>query len=167
MIFHSLSATLFRNLLGTSCNHLGMRSLNEFKAKEKLMRHFTVFTFLYLATGVYLTVVALEHPDITSNFKTTLLFSAGISYLTAVVSTFPFWRQSALRSQARLRDKPAWLQNFTMIAPLIVIASTFFIAIPDLVNHNWAVEAIARASVGPLIILLSVEQLFIRSQIRQ
>lgn len=114
------------------------------------MRHFTVFTFLYLAAGVYLAVVVLEHPDITSNLKTTLLFNAGLSYLTAVLSTFPFWRQSALRSQARLRDKPAWLQNFAMIAPWFVIALTFVTAIPDLVNHNWAAEAIARASIEPI-----------------
>ncbi|WP_262984656.1 hypothetical protein [Nostoc sp. PA-18-2419] len=41
---------------------------------------------------------------------------------------------------------------------------TLFIAIPDLVNHNWAIEAIARVSVAPLVILTSTEQLLIRSQ---
>lgn len=131
------------------------------------MRHFTVFTFLYLAAGVCLTVVVLEHPDITLRHKITLLFYAGLSYLAAVLSPFPFWHQSALRSQARLRDKPAWLQSFFMIAPWLTIAMTFFIALPGLVNHNWATEGIIRASVGLLVILLSVEQLFLRSQIRQ
>lgn len=131
------------------------------------MRYFTVFTFLYLATGVYLTVVAVKHPDITSNLKTTLLFGAGMSYLIAILSTFPFWRQSVLQRQTRLHNKPAWLQNFVIIAPWFIIALTFITAIPDLVKYNWAAQAIARESIRPLIILLSIEQLFIRSQIRQ
>ncbi|MBW4683816.1 MAG: hypothetical protein KME40_01695 [Komarekiella atlantica HA4396-MV6] len=131
------------------------------------MRHFTLFTFLYLAAGVCLTAIALQHPDITPNLKTTLLVNAGLLYLVAVLSTFPFWRQSVPQSQARLRDKPAWRRNFVMIAPWLIIALTLVTAIPDLVNHNWATEAIARASVGLLLILVSAEQLFIRSQIRQ
>jgi len=131
------------------------------------MRHFTLFTLLYLAAGVCLTAIALQHPDITPNLKTILLVNAGVLYLAAVLSTFPFWRQGVLRSQARLHDKPAWRRNFVTIAPWLIIALTLVTAIPDLVNHNWATEAIARASVGLLLILASAEQLFIRSQIRQ
>ncbi|MCC5604094.1 hypothetical protein LC586_34235 [Nostoc sp. CHAB 5714] len=37
-----------------------------------------------------------------------------------------------------------------MIAPWLIIALTLVTAIPDLVNHNCATEAIARASVGLL-----------------
>lgn len=131
------------------------------------MRHFTLFTFLYLGAGVCLTAIALGHLDITPNLKTTLLVNAGWLYLVSVLSTFQFWRQGVLRSKARLRDKPAWQRNFVMIAPWLIIALTLVTAIPDLVNHNWATSAIARASVGLLLILLSSEQLFIRSQIRQ
>ena len=131
------------------------------------MRHFTLFTFLYLALGVCLTAIALGHPDITPNLKTTLLVNAGVLYLASVLSTFPFWRQSVLRNQARLRDKPAWQRNFIMIAPWLIIALTLVTAIPDLMNHNWATSAIAKASVGLLLILVSAEQLFITSQIRQ
>ncbi len=130
------------------------------------MREFTLFTFLYLAAGVCLTVIALGHHDITPNLKITLLVNAGVLYLASVLSTFPFRQQSLLRNQARLRDKPAWQRNFIMIAPWLIIALTLVTAIPDLVNHNWAPEAIARASVGLLLILVSAEQLFIRSQIR-
>ncbi len=131
------------------------------------MRHFTVFTFLYLAAGVCLTVVILEHPDITPNHKTSLLINAGLLYLVAVLSTFRFWRQSVLRSEAKLRDKPAWDRNFVMFPPMLLIVVTLVTSIPNLVNHNWAMEAIARASVGLLLILISAEQLFIRIQIRQ
>ncbi|MBN3899457.1 MAG: hypothetical protein HWQ41_30585 [Nostoc sp. NOS(2021)] len=87
--------------------------------------------------------IALGHPDITPNFKTTLLVNAGMLYLASVLSTFPFRRQAVLRNQARLRDKPAWQRNFLMIAPMLVIALTLVTAIPDLVNHNWATSAIA------------------------
>lgn len=131
------------------------------------MRHFTLFTFLYLGAGVCLTAIALGHPDITPNLKITLLVNAGLLYLASVLSTFPFWRQSLLRSEARLRDKPGWRRNFLTIAPWLIIALTLATAIPDLVNHKWATEAIARVSVGLLLILVSAEQLFIRSQIRQ
>ncbi|MEA5504408.1 hypothetical protein VB735_15050 [Halotia wernerae UHCC 0503] len=33
-------------------------------------------------------------------------------------------------------------------------------------NHNWAIKAIARASVGLLLILINAEQLLITSQIQ-
>ncbi|MBH8573234.1 hypothetical protein I8752_09425 [Nostocaceae cyanobacterium CENA369] len=128
---------------------------------------FTVFTFLYLAAGVCLTVVILEHPDIAPNHKISLLVNAGLLYFAAVLSTFRFWRQGVLRSEARLRDKPAWDRNFVMFLPIFLIVVMLVITIPDLVNHNWSMEAIAKASVGPLLILISVEQLFIRSQIRR
>ena len=131
------------------------------------MRHFTLFTFLYLAAGVCLTLIALQHPDITPNLKTTLLVNAGWLYLTTVASTFPFWRQGVLRSQAILRDQAAWRRNFVMITPWIVIASALVQAIRDLVNHNWTTEAIAGGSLWLVFILLSAEQIFIRSQIRQ
>lgn len=131
------------------------------------MREFTLFTFLYLAAGVCLTAVGLGHPDITPNNKTILLVNAGLLWLFAVLSTFPFWRQGVVRSEAKLRDKPAWDRNFVMIIPMLVIAFMLVTTIPDLVNHNWATEASARASLGLLLILINAEQLFIRSKIRQ
>ncbi|MBN3871621.1 MAG: hypothetical protein HWQ23_15470 [Nostoc sp. JL33] len=131
------------------------------------MRHFTLFTFLYLGAGVCLTAIALGHPDITPNLKITLLVNAGLLYLVAVLSTFRFWRQGVLRSEAKLRDKPAWDRNIVMILPILLIVVMLVTTIPNLVNQNWAMEAIARASVGPLLILISAEQLFIRSQIRR
>ncbi|MEH2138009.1 hypothetical protein [Nostoc sp.] len=131
------------------------------------MKHFTLFTFLYLVAGVCLTAIALGHPDITPNHKITLLINAGLLYLVAVLSTFRFWRQRLIDRQERLRDKPAWDRNFFMILLSLIIGFTLFTAIPDLVNHNWAIEVIARVSVAPLLILTSTEQLLIRSQNRQ
>ncbi|MDZ8187099.1 MAG: hypothetical protein RMX96_19905 [Nostoc sp. ChiSLP02] len=131
------------------------------------MKHFTLFTLLYLVAGVCLSAIALGHPDITPNYKTVLIVNAGLLYLVTVLSTFPFWRQGFIRRQERLRDKPAWDRNFFKFSSLFIIGLTLFIAIPDLVNHNWATEAIARASAAPLLIIGSVEQLLVRSQIRQ
>ncbi|MEH1773657.1 hypothetical protein [Nostoc sp.] len=131
------------------------------------MKHFTLFTFLYLAAGACLTAIFLGHSDIAPNLKTILLINAGLLYLTSVLSTFPFWRNRVLQSEAKLRDKPAWDRNIVMIIPIFLIALMLVITIPDLVNHNWATPAIARSSIGLLVILLNAEQLFIRNKIRQ
>jgi hypothetical protein len=131
------------------------------------MKRFTLFTLLYIAAGVYFTVVALQHPNITPNLKTTLLFNAGFSYLVAVLSTFPFWRRGRLKRQVKPPDEAAWHQIFVIIPPYLVIVLTLVTAIPDLLNHKWSIDAIARASIGLLLILLSAEQIFIRSQTRQ
>ena len=127
------------------------------------MKRFTLFTFLYLATGICLTAIALQYPEMTPNAKTSLLVSAGLLYLCAVLTTFPFWHQSVQRSQARLRDKPAWQRNFVAIAPWLVIASVLVSAIADLLSNSLAIGALANL---PLI-FLSVENLFVRNQIRQ
>jgi NADH:ubiquinone oxidoreductase subunit 6 (subunit J) len=131
------------------------------------MRRFTLFTLLYLATGICLTAIALQYPDMAPNAKTSLLVSAGLLYLCAVFTTFPFWHQSVQLSQARLREKPAWQRNFVTIAPWLVIASVLVSAIPNVLSHPWATETIGSVSLGLPIILLSVENLFVRNQIRQ
>jgi hypothetical protein len=127
------------------------------------MRRFTLFTLLYLATGICLTAIALQYPDMTPNAKVSLLVSAALLYLCAVFTTFPFWHQFAQRSQERLRDKPVWQQNFVAIAPWLVIASVLVSAIADVLNHSLAIEALANL---PLI-FLSVENLLVRNQILQ
>jgi hypothetical protein len=146
------------------------------------MRRFTLFTLLYLATGICIMAIAFQHPNITPNAKTSLLVAAGLLYLCAAFTTFPFWHQSVQRSQARLRDKPAWQQKFvslakpigTIIAPWLVITSVLVSAlarlpevIADLLNHNWAIETLASAALGLPIIFLSVENLSVRNQISQ
>lgn len=131
------------------------------------MRRFTLFTLLYLATGICLTAIAFQHPDMTPNAKTNLLVAAGLLYLCAVFTTFPFWHQFAQRSQARLRDKPAWQRNFVAIAPWLVIVSVLVSAISNVLNHNGSIEALASEALGLPIIFLSVEDIFVRNQIRQ
>jgi hypothetical protein len=131
------------------------------------MKRFTLFTFLYLATSICLTAIALQYPDMTPNAKTSLLGAAGLLYICAVFTTFPFWHQFAQQSQEGLREKPPWQRNFVAIAPWLVIASVLVSAISDVLNHNWTIEAFASAALGLPIIFLSAENLFVRNQIRQ
>ena len=131
------------------------------------MRQFTLFTLLYLATGVCLMAIALQYRDITPDLKAILLVNAGLSYIFTVLSTFRFWRQAARQSQARLHQKAAWKQNLVAIAPWLVIALTLVTSLSNLLYYNWVTEALMKASLGLPIILLSAEQLFIRSQLRQ
>jgi NADH:ubiquinone oxidoreductase subunit 6 (subunit J) len=110
------------------------------------MRRFTLFTLLYLATGICLTAIALQYPDMTPNAKTSLLVSAGLLYLCAVFTTFPFWHQSVQRFQARLRDKPVWQQKFVAIAPWLVIASVLVSAIASVeaASQPWSFFKLAK-----------------------
>jgi Na+-transporting methylmalonyl-CoA/oxaloacetate decarboxylase beta subunit len=130
------------------------------------MRQFTLFTLLYLATGVCLMAIAFQYPEITPNLKATLLVNSGLSYLFAVLSSFGFWRQAARQSQAKLHQQAAWKQNLFAIAPWLIIGLTLVTSFSNLLYYR-ATEALVQASLGLPIILLSAEQLFIRSQFRQ
>jgi uncharacterized membrane protein len=131
------------------------------------MRRFTLFTLLYLAVGVCLTAIALQHPNLTPNLKTNLLVDAGLLYLFAILSTFSFWHQGVLRSQNRMRDQPAWKRNFVTIAPWLVIGLTIVASISYLLGQNWTTEAIARSALGLPVILLCAEQISVRRQALQ
>ncbi|MEH1935836.1 MAG: hypothetical protein V7L14_19500 [Nostoc sp.] len=148
-------------------NYLKFVVFQNLAEHKKTMRRFTLFTLLYLAAGVCLTVFALQHLDMTPNVKTILLVDAGLLYLFAVFTTFPFWHQFAQRSQARLSDKPAWQKNFVAIAPWFLIVSVVVSAISNVMIHPWATETTVSVSLGLTIILLSVENLFVRNQIHQ
>ncbi|MEO8892297.1 MAG: hypothetical protein ABI417_12310 [Coleofasciculaceae cyanobacterium] len=128
------------------------------------MKRFTLFTLLYLAAGACLTAIALPSSAIAPRAKDTLLFEAGLMCVVAVLSTFPFWRQAAVRSQNRLRDQPAWRQNFVAIAPWLIIAATIVTSTYNLLDQNWTTGAIANAAFGLPIILLFAESIFARNQ---
>ena len=131
------------------------------------MRRFTLFTLLYLATGICLTAIALQYPALTQNAKISLLVSAGLLYICAVFTTFPFWHQSVQQSEARLPGKPAWHRNFIAIAPWLIIASVIISAIVNILSYPWATETIGSISLGLPLIFLSVENLFVRNQVHQ
>jgi uncharacterized protein with PQ loop repeat len=157
--------TIFDRVLTTPLKFTVLQNLA--KHKEKIMKRFSLFTLLYLATGACITAIAFQYPDMTQNAKISLLVSAGFLYLCAVFTTFPFWHQSVQRSQARLHDKPAWQRNFITIAPWLVIALVIISAISNALSHNWAIETLAIVAGGLPIILLCVENLFVRNQVSQ
>ncbi|MEH2180058.1 hypothetical protein [Nostoc sp.] len=129
------------------------------------MRRFTLFTLLYLAAGVCSTAIALKYSNMSPNLKAILLIEAGMLYTFSRFSTSPFWRQTLLQSQNRLRQQPTWKQNFVTITLWLAIGLTVFSSIFNVVvSHNWTTEAIAQASLGLMIILPSAENLFLKSQ---
>ena len=131
------------------------------------MRRFTLFTFLYLATGICLTAIAFQYPDMTQNAKISLSVAAGVLYLCAVCTTFPSWQELAQQSQAGLRNKPAWHRNFITIVPWLIIGWVLVLSISDVLNRNWEIEALASAALRLPLVFLSIENLFVRNQVHQ
>ena len=131
---------------------------------RKNMKRFNLFTLLYLAAGVCLTAIALQHPDMTPSLKRILLLEAGLLYLFFVLSTFPFWHQAAIRSRDRLRQQQTWKQNLVAISPWLLIALALFSSISNVLSQNWTTKALVEASWQLPVILVCAESIFNRSQ---
>ncbi|NEU78061.1 hypothetical protein [Nostoc sp. UIC 10630] len=101
------------------------------------MKRFTLFTFLYLALGVCLTAIALGYPNLPSGLQTSLFISAGASYIACILSTFPFWRETAIRFYRR--------RNSAVILPWLVIGVNIIWMLWEVQSQNWAMEAILQA----------------------
>lgn len=113
------------------------------------MKRFTFFTFLYLVLGVCLTAIALGYPNLPSGLQTRLFISAGLSYLSRILSTFPFWRETASRFYGR--------RNAMVIVPWLVVGFIVVWMIWQVQSQNWMVEAILQAFPWLLVVLLQVE----------
>jgi hypothetical protein len=113
------------------------------------MKRFTLFTFLYLALGVCLTAIALGYPNLSSSLQTSLLISAGASYIVCLLSTFPFWRETTIRFYRR--------RNSAVILPWLVIGVNIVWMIWEPQSENWTIEAILRAFSRLLVVLLFAE----------
>jgi hypothetical protein len=111
------------------------------------MKRFTLFTFLYLALGVCLTAIALGYPNLPSGLQTSLLISAGASYIACIFS--PFWREATIRFYRR--------RNSAVILPWLVIGVNIIVTIWELQSQNWTMEAILQAFSRLLVVLLLAE----------
>jgi hypothetical protein len=118
-------------------------------AGEEIMKRFTLFTFLYLALGVCLTAIALGYPNLPSGLQTSLFISAGVSYLVCLFSTFPFWRETAIRFYRS--------RSSLVIVPWLVIGFTIVWMIWEVQSQNWMMEAILQALSWLLVVLLQAE----------
>ena len=142
-------------------------SNNNTKSTHKNMKKFTLFTLLYVAMGVYFTIIAFQQPGMVSRLKVTLLLLDCLTYLAAVLSTFPFWHQTILRNQRRLSDKPAWKQNLVMFVPLILPLLLLVQFIISLLTYGWLAQTTLNFCLFLFILVVSVENIFVRSQARQ
>lgn len=121
------------------------------------MKQFTLFTFLYLALGVCLTVIALGYPNLPSGLQVSLFISAGASYLVCLLSTFPFWREMTIRFYRR--------RNSAVILPWLVIGFNLVWIIWEVQSQNWAMEAILQAFSRLIVVLLFAEIIVITQQV--
>ena len=113
------------------------------------MKRFTLFTFLYLALGVCLTLIGLGYPNLPSGLQTSLFISAGVSYLVCLFSTFPFWRETTIRFYRS--------RNSAVILPWLVIGFNIVWMIWGVQSQNWTMEAILQAFSRLIVILLVAE----------
>ncbi|MCC5670348.1 hypothetical protein LC653_42840 [Nostoc sp. CHAB 5784] len=121
------------------------------------MKQFTLFTFLYLALGVCLTAIALGYPNLPSGLQTSLFISAGASYIACILSTFPFWRETAIRFYRR--------RNSSVILPWLVIGFNIVSMLWEVQSQNWAMEAILQAFSRLIVVLLFAEIIVITWQV--
>jgi hypothetical protein len=121
------------------------------------MKRFTLFTFLYLVLGVCLTAIALGYPNLTSDLQTSLFVSAGASYIVCLLSTFPFWRETAIRFYRS--------RNSSVILSSLVIGVNIIVTIWELQRQNWTMEAILQAFSRLIVVLLFAENIVIIGQV--
>lgn len=121
------------------------------------MKRFTLFTFLYLALGVCLTAIALGYPNLPSGLQTSLFISAGASYIACILSTFLFWRETAIRFYRR--------RNSAVILPWLVIGFNIVWMLWEVQSQNWAMEAILQAFSRLIVVLLFAEIIVITWQV--
>ncbi|WP_193197934.1 hypothetical protein [Nostoc sp. MG11] len=121
------------------------------------MKQFTLFTFLYLALGVCLTAIALGYPNLPSSLQTSFFISAGASYIACILSTFPFWRETAIRFYRR--------RNSAVILPWLVIGFNIVWMLWEVQSQNWAMEAILQAFSRLIVVLLFAEIIVITWQV--
>ena len=121
------------------------------------MKQFTLFTFLYLALGACLTVIAFEDANLTSGLQTSLFISAGASYIVCILSTFPFWRETTIRFYRR--------RNSAVILPWLVIGVNIGWMIWEAQSQNWTMEAILQAFSRLLVVLLFAEIIAVTWQV--
>ena len=119
------------------------------------MKRSALFTFLYLALGVCLTAIAFGYPNLSSGLQTSLLISAGVSYIACIFN--PFWRERTIRFYRR--------RNSSVILSSLVIGFTIIWMIWQVQSQNWTMEAILQVLPWLLGVLLFAENIVIIRQV--
>ncbi len=103
------------------------------------------------------TAIALGYPNLPSGLQTSLFISAGASYIACILSTFPFWRETAIRFYRR--------RNSAVILPWLVIGFNIVWMLWEVQSQNWAMEAILQAFSRLIVVLLFAEIIVITWQV--
>jgi uncharacterized membrane protein len=119
------------------------------------MKRSTLFTFLYLALGVCLTAIALGYPNLPSGLQTSLLISAGVSYIACIFN--PSWRERTIRFYRS--------RNSSVILSSLVIGFTIIWMIWQVQSQNWTAEAILQALPWLIVVLGFAENIVIIRQV--
>lgn len=133
------------------------------KLLEEIMKKITLFTLLYAALGVLLSAIALQHHNIDPRFTRGIWTYAGVTYLAAFLSTFPFWQQGILNRRARMQRLPLWqqilLQTLAYIAFAIVVLSPLY----DGLTQGWTLKNVLLMYAQLPFIVFGVEQFVVRN----
>jgi uncharacterized membrane protein YdcZ (DUF606 family) len=125
-----------------------------------------LFTLLYLAVAVLLTVIALQS-KITSNLASEVWIFAGLSYFVAFISMFSFWRQGIFDRERRMALQPAWQQTSLTLIAGILLAIIIFSPLLKVPTTGWSVELFVQMCSRLPLVVLSAEQLVVRCQIKR
>ena len=119
------------------------------------MKRSALFTFLYLALGVCLTAIALGYPNLPSGLQTSLLISAGLSYIACIFN--PSWRERTIRFYRS--------RHSSVILSSLVIGFTIIWMIWEVLSQNWAMEAFLGAFSRLIVVLGFAENIVIIRQV--
>ena len=119
------------------------------------MKQSTLFTFLYLALGVCLMAIALGYPNLSSGLQTSLLISAGVSYIACIFN--PSWRERTIHFYRR--------RNSSVILSSLVIGFTIIWMIWQIQSQNWTAEAILQVLPWLIAVLGFAENIVIIRQV--
>lgn len=129
------------------------------------MKNITPFTLLYAVLGGFLTVIALRQSDIAPNLRAEVWMFAGITYLVALLSTFPFWQQGMLNRQERIDLLPRWQQTSFKLAGYIAFAIVLVSPLANVLTEGWTAKTTVMMYTRLPFVVFGVEQFWIRKHI--
>lgn len=130
------------------------------------MRYRNLFTVLYLAIAVLLTVLALQ-VKVAANLISEVWMFAGLSYLVAWMSRFSFWRRGMYDREKRISAWPAWQQTMLTLVAVFILASILLAPLWNVSTTGWSIATLVQLCAPLPLVILSAEQWFVRSQVNR
>jgi hypothetical protein len=127
------------------------------------MQKITLFTLFYAALGILLSTIALQHNNMDTHFVRGIWIYAGVTYLAAFLSTFPFWRCGILNRRERMHRLPVWQQVLFQTLAYIVFAIVVLSPLYDGLTQGWTSKNILLMYEQLPFIVFGVEQFAARN----